>query len=1248
VAAANPILDYRARMAASLPPFLLPRRFATADTWTKAASDNGVRYLGVFRDQAPDLATILANRRVLILGEPGAGKSTTGQAVVQHVLNNGQPTEIPVLVTLKAYTGDLRALLLRSVPAPVLDAPNTTRIYAFDGVDEVPAGHRDTLRRDLNRLIQTEASCTIVITARQAFYAYHPEVFPEKITEFHLLDFNDQDIDACAKHYGVDTATFLDAVRNVGSEEEIRNPFVLDVMLRRYKSNGSLSPLRSDNVSHIVEQLIHSRPLINAVRQRRTLKMLAITCETIARNDLTDDEARQVLHEAIDLSQAQAEQLLDELSHSILIRTPGHISFQMRSYGEYLAAEELHDKPVDRLKELAFHKNKPVDSWHNTFTYLAEINDKVRQYFTNHHPEWLVNVSPAAFTDDERTILTRRLLADFTQHQTYIVDNRALSWRRLARLLTTDVIKELREQLASPQPHEVANALVLLGLLRQTDIVPQALRLVTAHRNASSLRYAAIIALINANDPAVIDDLIGFLQPDDTYYIQLLDAIGSLCTPADFPRVLPLLESANAGLSAAYYHFRELRTREALTAAITYLTTNPQTLNRHDLDSYLEPVIDLIPHYFDEEIGRALGVLLANLERVQFYDGNLVRRIIRHLAACDQDAVAVRAMVTTFNRTGTRPWWHTGHVISGLITHRAAQWINESAPQYAQELARWLPHGPIRALLDPQPPETIAALEQARQEYIREEQERQQRITTTRAEHQATISTTRDINRILNACMRLEIEFWPTISSEQSDWLAQEVNATLQQFDLATSITWIDQHQWSRPCGLEPLLNLIEHYNLLLANDVPIVLALRSWPDNAITNYYRRNGLSVQAHQQLIMLLQTAENENIVRNVLTFLREAKYDTSPMRDALRNIGLDATRSAQLRIDAIDRLTNDDALQILPGLLNDPEDTVRSHAMHALVTLQHRPTISRALANLTDDEVREADVAVPYNTPLDWIGNITLAEVFDELRRLRRRAVRLNSWRVTTIITATIAKIDKSRAARTIREQINETPPPWQDYFRQEADKLEREARIQAAQQTPFVEVIRKLKGATSMIVVKVWCEGLTDRPILRKLFRELGEEEIARTMGLIGGWPNLRAEREPEHWLDGCRQAIIIMDGDQGRDLSKSQAPLTEQAKDLQRHFADFPLTLHVLGRHGIEHYLPRHAYETVLGRDLAAFFPIPPNKKIIEHFSDPTPFYNKGLNERIAEHTTLADVEGTDLADILRSIKQTAEAARQY
>jgi hypothetical protein len=71
----------------------------------------------------------------------------------------------------------------------------------------------------------------------------------------------------------------------------------------------------------------------------------------------------------------------------------------MRSYGEFRAAEE-DDKGMDRLRELAFNANTPIDTWQNTITYLAEMSDAVWQYLARQHPRWLINVSPAAFTEE--------------------------------------------------------------------------------------------------------------------------------------------------------------------------------------------------------------------------------------------------------------------------------------------------------------------------------------------------------------------------------------------------------------------------------------------------------------------------------------------------------------------------------------------------------------------------------------------------------------------------------------------------------------------------------------------------------------------------------------------------------------------------------------------------------------------------------------------------------------------------------
>src|SRR5262249_52947506 len=154
-----------------------PRRFVSSENWVKATSQGGARYLGMFRESEPDLPTILTQQRLLILGEPGAGKTTAARAVAQHLLEKND-LNVPIVSTLKSYQGSLRTVLLQSVQETILDAPTVTRTYILDGIDEAPAAHVHTLREEIERLVATDAGSRLVLTARQAYHAQHSDAFP--------------------------------------------------------------------------------------------------------------------------------------------------------------------------------------------------------------------------------------------------------------------------------------------------------------------------------------------------------------------------------------------------------------------------------------------------------------------------------------------------------------------------------------------------------------------------------------------------------------------------------------------------------------------------------------------------------------------------------------------------------------------------------------------------------------------------------------------------------------------------------------------------------------------------------------------------------------------------------------------------------------------------------------------------------------------------------------------------------------
>jgi hypothetical protein len=223
-----------------------------------------------------------------------------------------------------------------------------------------------------------------------------------------------------------------------------------------------------------------------------------------------------------------------------------------------------------------------------------------------------------------------------------------------------------------------------------------------------------------------------------------------------------------------------------------------------------------------------------------------------------------------------------------------------------QDLFPWLPPGPARDLLDTRSPDIIQATEEYRAQQIAQQQREEAAETTTKLQHQQTIRTSRNINAIINACQRLQKEHWPELPTEQSQWLAATISDTLASYDLATTIIWTAENQWTHPWGLNPLLHLTDYYNLHLANDVPIVLALRSWPDDAISKYYQREGFTLAAQDQLAELLRNPGNNNITNNVLSFLRQASYDAPAIREILNQLALDVAKPSQVRTDALERL------------------------------------------------------------------------------------------------------------------------------------------------------------------------------------------------------------------------------------------------------------------------------------------------------------------------------------------------------
>ena len=276
-------------------------------------------------------------------------------------------------------------------------------------------------------------------------------------------------------------------------------------------------------------------------------------------------------------------------------------------------------------------------------------------------------------------------------------------------------------------------------------------------------------------------------------------------------------------------------------------------------------------------------------------------------------------------------------------------------------------------------------------------------------------------------------------------------------------------------------------------------------------------------------------------------------------------------------------------------------------------------------------------------------------------LRKRSLDLELHGLAAQCTDQLLKIDAARAIQVLKDQLKFAPTSWQ--IRQRAIILEQQQQlaIMAARSAPFERVLSKLRFNTSSTRVKVWCEGINDEEIFKILLERMADTPIDVAVGNVHGWPGLQQAKDPNVWLSQCNEAVIIMDGDNGRHLKKVKQPLTNLAKTEQAKLRGFPITLLVLKKYGIENYFTQAAMETVIRQDLSKYFPIPDDAPIQEHFATEKKtlkwrvrklvatlfdlgapslpsLYPKSRNREVAQYLHPEDIEGTDLCEALETV----------
>jgi hypothetical protein len=358
---ANPIgqseEDYRERLRTTCDvPFLVDRHFVVSKDGGGFPPDIARAYSSARRAREPKIEDLLALRSVVVLAEPGAGKSTVTRVAAMALLRDTRC--LPVRLSLLEINRDRSVQTLIEIAMDGLATEDRKFYYLIDGIDEVPRELLERTSAEIATLRDAKNTAGVFATSRQAFYVANRNRLPQFHSVYHLLDFSSQDIEAYLRSRKVGLDAFIAETKRLAFFDEIRNPFNLTHAVNMYEKSGRLPSTRAELLDFIVRSQLQTRPDISGFRQRRAIEQLAVAMEVYARNELTEAEASRCdLSTHHNACQGEGFKLTTKQRHQLRARGIGWPwnGYELRKMKE---AGTYPPRPLTQTQEEAFLRRR--------------------------------------------------------------------------------------------------------------------------------------------------------------------------------------------------------------------------------------------------------------------------------------------------------------------------------------------------------------------------------------------------------------------------------------------------------------------------------------------------------------------------------------------------------------------------------------------------------------------------------------------------------------------------------------------------------------------------------------------------------------------------------------------------------------------------------------------------------------------------------------------------------------------------
>jgi len=315
---------------------------------------------GALGPRADLLDTLKAADRLLVLGEPGAGKTVALERLAWELCNGNAPT-VPVLVRLFHYAGTplqdwVRATLqatahLRldddSALAAFLKAGDDARCtFLFDGLNEVPPPYRDRLQDELVRWMAAYPRHPVILTSRaqDELWRRLRDTVGQTMVVQPIADAQAQDyLEAHLQEKGRDLHAHLDERLRVMA----RTPLILWLIKEAGQQGESVPGNRGELYERFVSRMLRrdtERRMDAAIPERRkrdTLSALAYHLSVEQRLTCAREEAEAVAARVL-ADAAEARTVIDACARHGLLAGDENVWFAPhQTVQEYFAAQAL-------------------------------------------------------------------------------------------------------------------------------------------------------------------------------------------------------------------------------------------------------------------------------------------------------------------------------------------------------------------------------------------------------------------------------------------------------------------------------------------------------------------------------------------------------------------------------------------------------------------------------------------------------------------------------------------------------------------------------------------------------------------------------------------------------------------------------------------------------------------------------------------------------------------------------------------